>query len=445
MTQILPSESKPIPMPTNRTLFDPPAELGQIREQQPVSRLRYPDGHVGWLVTSHALARSVLGDTRFSMHPMRLPVPVGEPDKQQNAGMIAALRNEPRFSHVFRRYEREGRAPYDALDDPELLQELRSSPPSYFFLIGTDPPMHTRLRRMLAGYFTVRRVSEYRDEIERIVAERLDAMEEAGAQVDLVETFTQPVVSLATCALLGASPSDRDKFERPAVIKTDPTLGADEKLAALQEIHDFTRRLIQDKRAHPADDLLSDLARRGELTDDDELADVAVQLFDAGHDTTANMLALSTLALLHDRDRWEALRADPTLIGNAIEELLRFVTLIQVGAFTRTALQDVDLDGTLIKTGESVTVSLAAANRDPDRFPEPDNLDLGRNAAGHLAFGHGIHQCLGQHLARLEMQIALKGLMRRFPTLRLAVPVDDIPLHPSDHFLYGMWRLPVTW
>jgi cytochrome P450 len=402
------AEFAPVELPTTRThLFDPAPELSTLREQRPLCRLRYPDGHVGWLVTSYALARQLLLDPRFTVRKIRSPV--GDP-----ATMTAF---------------------YDAMGD---LPEFDG------ILMEHDPPQHTRIRRALAGYFTVRGIGEHRASIERIVAGRLDAMEAAGQPVDLMETFALPVSSFTICEILGAPWSDRERFERPSVVLQDPHASPAEKRAAMCAFMSYCRDVIAQKRAEPAGDLLSDLVVRGELTDA-EIAGVAFQLFAAGHETTSNMIALSTFALLCRRDRWETLRADPSRVDAAVEQLLRYLTILQVGAFTRTALEEVELGGVRIQVGESVTVSLAAANRDPEKFSDPDELDLSDDAAGHVAFGYGRHMCLGQHLARLEMKIALPGLTRRFPTLRLAVPAEEVSFSDGEHLLYGIHTLPVGW
>lgn len=434
--------AEPISLPIDRGVFDPSEELGRLRERTPLCRLRYPDGHVGWLVTSYQLARHVLSDRRFSLHPRRNPV--SDPERF-NATVVHDLRNDVRLAEVFDRYVSSGKAAHQALGDPEVLDVARSDPPSGFFLTQLDPPRHDRLRRMVAGYFTVRRVNEHRQLVDHIVTQRLDAMEQAGPPLDLVETFALPIPSLVICALLGASPAERDRFEQPNEVLSDPEATAEQKVAARRAFSDFAHELIRRKHTDPADDLLSKLVQDGQLGDD-ELVGVARLLFAAGHDTTKNMLALSVLTLLHDRTRWDALQADPAMVGTAVEELLRFHTLFQLGSFARTALQDVELAGRTIRAGESVVVSLAAANRDPDRFADPDRLDLARkDVAGHLSFSHGIHQCLGQHLARLELRCALTALASRFPDLRLATPIDEVPLYPPNNNLYGVHRLPVMW
>ncbi|MFD9669427.1 cytochrome P450 [Rhodococcus sp. NPDC059968] len=439
----MPTEAAPITMPVDRGMFDPAPELGRLREQTPLRRMLYSDGHVGWLVTSYELARQVLGDERFSMQPASR-VRTGDPETR-SAAAVDELRSHPRLAKVFDRYVNSGKAEYEAFDDPEVLDILRNDPPGLTEFIVFDPPLHTKFRRLVARYFTPRRAREHQQLIENIVAQRLDAMEQGGGPVDLVEMFCLPIPSTLLSALLGVSPEERHRFEEPQVVAGDPNSTAEQRVAAEHAAIDFARDVIRRKRTNPGDDLLSELAQTGELSDD-ELVALAKLLFRAGHDTTQNMMALSVLALLQDRTRWDALRADPTMVGTAVEEFLRFMTLIQVGAFNRTALQNVELAGHTIQAGETVTVSLAAANRDPERFADPDRLDLARkDAPGHLAFGHGVHQCLGQHFARLELRIGLTALARRFPDLRLAIPIDEVPLHDGSMFVYGVHRLPVTW
>lgn len=402
------ADSTPVALPTARTHpFDPAPELAALREQSPLCRMRYPDGHVGWLVTSYELARKLLVDARFSMKPFRPPV--GDPAKTAEVQEVEGAREEATGA-----------------------------------LILLDPPRHTKIRRLQAGYFTVQRMREHRAGIERIVEGCLDEMERHGPPVDFVEAFAAPVPGLAICAILGVPGEDRARFERPTQIAEDPRSTAEEQLAANDEFRDYAHEVIRSKRARPGDDLLSELTQTSDLSDA-ELAGVALQLFGAGHETTVSMLALGALVLLSDRGRWERLCDDPSLVGGAVEELLRYLTIVQVGAFTRTATEDVELDGAVIKAGEGVTVSLSAANRDPAKFADPDLFDLARDAAGHLAFGHGRHICLGQHFARLEMEVALLALTRRFPTLRLAAAPDQVPMHPPEQFLSGVHELPVTW
>jgi cytochrome P450 len=273
-------------------------------------------------------------------------------------------------------------------------------------------------------------------------------MRAAGPPADLVQEFALPVPSLAICELLGIRHEERVRFEGPHDAAFDPARSDAERNAAWSEFLGFASEIAERKRASPGDDLVSRVVASGELSDE-ELVGVVEQLVSAGHHTTASQLALSTFYLLADRARWERLRAavadDPRAIEPVVEELLRYLTLLQIGAFTRTALEDVELGGVVVRAGESVSVSLAAANRDPARFPEPDTFDPARNAAGHLSFGYGRHMCLGQHLARLELQVGLLGLLASFPGLALAVPADAIPLHDGAHVIHGVHELPVTW
>lgn len=430
-------------LPTERGCpFDPPGAIGDLRDRQPLTRFRFPDGHIGWLVTSHELARAVMGDSRFSLTPGGPPHVYGT----RAAMFYDGVQRDPDFPDatrtVFDRYQREGRLS-DALRDPEIVRTLHERPLRGMPFMSIDPPAHTRLRRALSGYFTVRRVSEHREIIEQIVAGRLDAMEQAGPPVDLVETFADAVPSLFTCSLYGLPESERGTFERLSAAIVSPNITVEGVLQASEEFRAFARALIEHKRANPSGDMLSTLIRGGELTDD-EIVTIAIVLVRASHSTTSSALAFSVATLLQDRARWNALWTASAPIGHIVEELLRYTTVVQ-SSDVRTALEDVEVGGCVIKAFETVVVSLSAANRDPLVFPEPDRVDLTRQASKELAFGYGIHQCLGQHLARLELQVALTGLAHRYPGLDLAVPVADIPWRGGDRNPYGPEQLPVTW
>jgi cytochrome P450 len=308
-------------------------------------------------------------------------------------------------------------------------------------LTGIDPPEHTRYRRLLAGKFTVRRMRELTARVEQITVEHLDEMARQGPPVDLVAAFAQPVPALMICELLGVPYADRETFQRHTTALLDQGASLEEKFGAMTGMQSYLHELVLAKRAERTDDLLSDLTYDSDLTDD-ELAGIGGFLLAAGLDTTANMLGLGTFALLRHPDQLAALRSDPSLVDGAVEELMRYLSIAETGV--RAALEDVELDGNVIKAGETVTLSLQAANRDPERFPDPDTLDLRRKATGHLGFGHGIHQCLGQQLARVEMRVAFPALFARFPTLRLAVPPEEVPLREHMN-IYGVHRLPVAW
>ncbi|MGI5270733.1 cytochrome P450 [Nonomuraea sp. CA-218870] len=386
--------------------FDPPDTYARLRERGTVHRMRFADGHEGWLVTGHAAARAVLADPRFSNRPE-----LAHPPLAARAGLTEEIRS----------------------------QEFKL-PPGFF--LRTDAPEHTRYRRLLTGQFTVRRMKGLEARILEITEARLDAMEAAERPVDLVDAFALPIPSLVICELLGVPYEERAAFQDDTKVMLSLEAKADEALAAIGHVFAYLNGLIPRKREHPGDDLLSGLIEGGELSDD-ELAGVAFLLLVAGHETTANMLGLGTYALLADPVQLAALRDDPSLIDNAVEELLRYLSIVHVGP-VRAALEDVEVDGHLIRKGESVALHLPVINRDPAKFPGGDALDLTRSATGHLAFGHGIHQCLGQQLARSEMRIAFAALLRRFPGLRLAVPADEVPLR-TDMGVYGVHRLPVTW
>ncbi|WP_326622210.1 cytochrome P450 [Streptomyces decoyicus] len=392
---------EPATLPTDRRTgcpFDPPAALTALSDQ-PLRRMRYADGHLGRLVTGHAAARAILADPRFSSRYELLHLP--EP--------IAGL---------------SGEMPPAPVGD----------------IIGLDAPEHTRYRRLLTGKFTVRRMRQLTERVEQFTTECLDAMEQAGPTADLVAAFAQPVPALMICELLGVPYADREHFQSQVATLFDQTADAEAKGEAYTALFQFLGALVLAKRAEPTDDLLSDLTT-SDLTDE-ELAGIGGLLLAAGLDTTANMLGLGTFALLSNPDQLDALRADPDLAGQTVEELLRYLSVAD--PLLRSALEDVEVEGRLIRAGETVTVSVQAANRDPHRFPAPDRLDIHRRATGHLAFGHGAHQCLGQQLARVEMTVAFPALFARFPTLRLAVPPQEVELRDRSN-IYGVVSLPVTW
>ncbi|MEU7833245.1 MULTISPECIES: cytochrome P450 [unclassified Nonomuraea] len=388
---------------TRQRPFDPPDEIAELREQTPIHRMTYADGHLGWIVTGYSAARAVLADARFSNRPELIHPPI--PARLQ-------LAKEQGFR----------------------------VPPGFF--LRMDAPEHTRYRKLLTGQFTVRRMKELEPRIAEITDACLDAMEAAAKPVDLVQEFALPIPSLVICELLGVPYEDRAQFQEDTKVLVNLEIKAEDAMGAMTRISAYLYGLIQRKRAKPEDDLLSGLIEGGELNDE-ELTGVAFLLLVAGHETTANMLGLGTYALLTNPAQLALMRDDPSAVENGVEELLRYLTIIHLGP-VRSALVDVEIEGQLIKAGESVAIHLPVANRDPSRFPDGDTLDLARPATGHLTFGHGIHQCLGQQLARAEMRIAYPALLRRFPGLRLAISPEEVPMR-SDMSIYGVHRLPVTW
>ncbi|MFJ6783346.1 cytochrome P450 [Streptomyces yangpuensis] len=384
-------------MPTERRSgcpFDPPTGLSDAQRHAPISRFTHAGGKPGWLITGYDLVRSVLADPRFSSRK--------------------ELMNVVDF-------------------------ELPPAPPGEFLLM--DDPQHSRYRKPLVGKFTVRRMRMLTERIEQITADCLDAMEEAGTSADLVTAFAKPIPTIVICEILGVPYEDRASFQEQIDAFMGGEVSDEELIAAYTATQEYLARLVAAKRANPTDDVLSELTD-SDLTDE-ELKGISLILLAAGFDTTANMLSLGTFALLQNPEQLAALRADPSLTDGAVEELLRYLSVAKT--FHRTALEDVEVGGRTIEAGTTVVLSFNTANRDPGRFTDPDTLDLRRPHEGHLAFSHGIHQCLGQQLARTEMRVAFRALIERFPTLRLAVPADEVRLRPETADIYGVKSLPVTW
>ncbi|MFJ2743701.1 cytochrome P450 [Streptomyces sp. NPDC087440] len=377
--------------------LDPP---GILREQDPISRMTFPDGHPGWLVTGYRQGRQILADKRFSSSPTHkhLAFPSDRPSDLE-------------------------------AEIPGLFEHM-------------DAPDHTRFRQRLAGQFTLRRMRLLARRIEEITAQYADAMLRKGPPADLVADYAVPVSSQVICELLGVPFADRDRFvgdsENLLRLDVDPQ----DAQASLKDLLDLTGELLLRKKAAPQDDVLSVLVTADDISFE-ECVGATLLLLVAGHETTANMLTLGTYALLNNPDQAALLRADPTLIDKAVEELLRFLTIVHVGV-QRTPTEDVEIDGVTLHQGETVLIHLPTANRDPHQYPDPDRLDITRGTHSHLTFSHGIHQCLGQQLARLELKIGYTALLHRFPDLRLAATADEIPMR-SDMTVYGVHQLPVTW
>ncbi|WP_112263144.1 cytochrome P450 [Lentzea terrae] len=393
-------------LPTDRDAgpFDPPSQITALRETRPVSPMTFPDGHEGWLVTGYDAVRQVMSDTRFS--------------SRQDIGII----------HV----------PFET---PGMPEQTEPSPQVPGLFISMDPPDHTALRRKLTGAFTVKRMKQLEDDIVAITEQQLDSLATLTPPVDLVQEFALPVPSLVICELLGVPYADRETFQSNSSRFMERDIALDDKLAAFGAMFGYLAELVTAKRADPAEDILSDLARDEDLSIED-LTGMAFLLLLAGHETTANMLALGTFALLEHPSQLAELRADPSLVPDAVEELMRYLSVADI--FYRYATEDLELGGETIPAGSTVVVSLLAANRDPARFEHPDVLDVHRKVRGQVAFGHGIHQCLGQQLARIEMRAGFEGLLRRFPSLELAVPAADVKLRTNMN-IYGVHSLPVTW
>ncbi|MEV4096741.1 cytochrome P450 [Streptosporangium saharense] len=374
-----------------------PAELAELREGPPC-RIRFADGRDHWVLSRHADVRAVLADPRISADDRRDGFP----------------------------------------------QLLPGAKPGELSFTRMDDPEHGRLRRMLTSEFSVPRVEAMRPTIEGVVDGLLDDLEKGGGPADLVRRFALPVPTLVICGLLGVPYGDHDFFQTrsAAILSSNPPEVAG---PAFAEIAVYLDRLLTERLREPKDDLLSRLAARvgnGEL-DYDEALGMARVLLIAGHETTANVLALSVLTLLSHPDQLAELRADPALARSAVGELLRFLTITQ-GPMARMALAPLEVGGVSVRAGDGVVMSLLSANRDERAFPEPDRLDLRRDPKFHVAFGFGPHQCLGQNLARIELEVALSRLFARFPGLALDRPVEELDLR-ADSVIYGVRELPVTW
>jgi len=328
------------------------------------------------------------------------------------------------------------------LSDPARFSSARL--PAGPSLIGLDPPEHTRLRRMLTPEFTERRMRRLEPRIAEIVDAALDDLERAGPPADLVAGFARSVPSLVICELLGVPYEDRAAFQDHAARLLDISLSPQDAIAAQRDDREYMASVVTRAQADPGEDLLGMLVREhGDDLSTAELTGLASLLLRAGHETTSSMLGLGTLALLRHPDQLASIRDDPARIEPAIEELLRWLSIVH-SLPPRMTTAPVELAGHVIPAGSIVLASLPAANRDPAFTANPDALDITRTAEGHVAFGHGVHHCLGAPLARMEMRIAFPALLRRFPGLALADP-DAPPDFRVSTVVFGLKSLSVTW
>lgn len=311
--------------------------------------------------------------------------------------------------------------------------------------VGMDDPEHARLRRMVSGAFTVKRVEAMRPAVQRMVDGFIDRLLDGPKPVDLVQAFSLPIPSLVISELLGVPYDDHQFFQTNSKTLVSLTATTAERHAAHTALAEYLDRLVGDKLDNPADDLLSRLAAHvgaGELTRR-EAAGMGVLLLLGGHETTANMITLGILLLLRHPEQAARVREaeDPKVVVDAVEELLRFIAHL---GRRRTALEDIEIAGQTIRKGEGVIMLGELANRDPSVFPDPDRLDITRDARRHQAFGSGTHHCIGQPLARMELQVIYPTLLRRIPTLRSATELDQVPFK-YDAVIYGAHELHVTW
>ncbi|MGE0216199.1 cytochrome P450 [Mycolicibacterium sp.] len=394
-----------MPLHMRRDAFDPTPALSAIREGEGVRTVTNTFGMQVFLVTRYEDVKTVLSD-------------------------------HARFSNT--------RPPGFVMPGVPPISEEEQASARAGNLLGLDPPEHSRLRRMLTPEFTQRRMKRLQPHIAEIVDAQLDALAAAGRPADLVEHFALPIPSLVICELLGVPYADRDDFQRRSARQLDFSVPIEERFELQRQGRAYMASLVQGARVRPGDDILGMLVRdHGDELTDDELVGVAGLLLLAGHETTSNMLGLGTLALLRHPDQLARVRDDPAVVTPAVEELLRWLSIVH-SSIPRITTTDVEIAGVPIPAGQLVFASLPAANRDPEFTDDPDAFDINRGVLSHLAFGHGVHHCLGAPLARMEMRIAFPALLRRFPTLALAEDFEDVQFR-SFNFIYGLKSLAVTW
>jgi len=383
--------------PLFRNGLDPVAEVGSLRERAPVSRLPVPVPIRVWLATGYEPVRQVLGSADgFS----------------NDFGAFAA------------------RVGLTAAAEPGGLGMA-------------DPPMHTRLRRLIMPEFTMHRLARLQPRIETIVSDRLDAMARIDGPVDLLQEFALPVPALTICELLGVPYADRGLVQEFSAARFDLGGGAYAPLDAINESKAYLRNLVAAQRREPGDGLIGSLIRaHGDELDDQELAGLADGVLTGGLETSASMLALGALVLMTQPELAEPLRSGEPADA-LVEELLRYLTVVQV-AFPRFAVRDLELAGVTIKAGDVVMCSLSAADRDGVLGPGMERIEVGRpTSRSHLAFGHGLHRCVGAELARMELRTAYPALVRRFPAMRPAIDPASLPTRRAS-IVFGLEELPVT-
>ncbi|MQA98383.1 MAG: cytochrome P450, partial [Streptosporangiales bacterium] len=372
---------------------DPATPVGTVYTEQrahdPVSKVTLPSGHEAWLVSRYADVRAVLADPRAS------------------------------------RYLLYPGAPY-MIEPGDFSTGERS-------ILNLDPPDHTRVRKLVAKAFTPRRMAHLRGRIEEITSGLLDSMAALKPPADLIEEFAFPLPTAVICELLGVPFEDRERFRAWSAVIVTPMQHAPEQVAAAQrEGTDDMLRLIASKRESPGDDLLSALIQardEGDRLTEQELGDLATQILLAGHETTVSLIGTGVVLLMRHPDQLAAVRADPALIAPAVEEILRYESPADT-SLLRVAAEDITIAGVTIRKGEAIIAVTGSGNFDERAFTRPEAFDVSRTHNPHLGFGHGAHFCLGAPLARVEGQVALAGLLSRFPALRLAVPPEEIVWRP---------------
>jgi cytochrome P450 len=387
-------------VPLQRVGTDPVPRLAELRATDPVHRLKLPFDFRVHLVTGHEQVRAVLADRENYSNDIRHLLPGTGPATADDVGGLGF----------------------------------------------TDPPLHTRLRKIVTPEFTMRRLARLEPMIETIVDRQLDELAAAGSPADLARLVSFPVPFQTICALLGLDLEDRDAFARLGVQRFDATGGAAAAFGAVSAQREFLFDAVARQRKEPGPGLIGQIIRdEGDMISDVDLAGLADGVFTGGYETTAGMISLSTLVLLRDPAHAALVRDGSRKdVDRVVEELLRYLSVVQV-AFPRFAKRDVTIDGHPLRAGDVVIASLSGANRDPATVgPVADAFDPARTpTSGHLAFGHGIHRCIGAELARMELRIALPALLRRFPDLALAVRPEELSFRQLS-FVFGVEELPVS-
>lgn len=387
--RVLPSDGLPL---------RPSPDIASWREEAAATPLTFADGHAGLFVSRHAIARDLLSDPRFSQQPQRLPAGAHEQEE----------------------------SPSDVVDD------LGAKAVRIANLLGMDEPHHARYRRLITSRFSLKAARARRDTVRSVVVEQSDRLRRHGGPADLTEQYAERISLRVHAAVLGIPPG---LVERYGELFLHP--------AGLQDRFDFLRDVVDHCRDHPGADTISDLLAAG--LDDAEVQGLSLLLMSSGLDSVAYMIATSTVALLTHPDQMDLLRARPDLMPSAIEEFMRYGTMF-LTLFPRTATETVELHDVTIHEGQTVAVSPVAANRDPRAFDDPDRFDVGRDALGHLGFGHGPHGCVGQQLARVEIDEAITHLLQDFPGLSLVHADQALPMplaHPVGTYRAG--SVVVTW
>jgi cytochrome P450 len=388
-----------------RCPFAPPPQMLKMNEVKPLSRVRIWDSSTPWLITGHAVARELFADSRVSVDDRLDGFP------HWNEHMLSTVHKRPRS------------------------------------VFTSDAEEHTRFRRMLSKPFTFKRVEGLRPAIQEVTDECIDSVVAGPQPADMVAKLALPVPTRVISEMLGVPYEDHEFFQHHANVGLARYAAAEAGQKGAMSLHQYLIDLVKKKMEEPSEDAVSDLAERvtaGEISVK-EAAQLGTGLLIAGHETTANMIGIGILALLENPEQAALLRDsdDPKFIANAVEELMRFLSIIQTGQ-RRIAVEDIEIGGETIRAGEGIILDLAPANWDGETYPDPDKLDLARDAGQQLGFGYGRHQCVGQQLARAEMQIVFPTLLKRIPTMKLAIPFEEVPFK-HDRLAYGVYELPVTW